>query len=36
MRFVSDDGKVFNTEEECKQHEQNLKDKANGPRIYFK
>lgn len=25
MRYISDDGKVFNTEQECCKHEQNVK-----------
>lgn len=25
MRFLSEDGKLFNTEEECKEHEESLK-----------
>ena len=27
MRFISDDNKVFNTYEECKEHEKSIKDK---------
>lgn len=26
MRYISDDGKVFNTEQECCEHEQNVKN----------
>lgn len=33
MRYVSDDGKVFNTEQECVEHENLLKKKANEQRI---
>ena len=25
MRYISDDGKVFNTEQECCEHEQQIK-----------
>lgn len=25
MRYISDDGKVFNTEQECREHEQRVK-----------
>ncbi len=33
MRFLSDDGKVFNTEQECLNHENFLKKKVNEERI---
>ena len=34
MRFVSDDGKVFNTEQECCEHEQKLKrDRARSEQL---
>lgn len=26
MRYISDDGKVFNTEQECCEHEQKMRD----------
>lgn len=32
MRFISDDNKVFNTLEECKEHEENLKRESDEKR----
>lgn len=33
MRYISDDGKVFNTEQECYKHEQQIKKEEETERI---
>lgn len=33
MRYISDDGKVFNTEQECCEHEQRIKKTEEAERI---
>lgn len=33
MRYISDDGKVFNTEQECFEHEQQIKKAEEAERI---
>lgn len=33
MRYISDDGKVFNTEQECYEHEQQIKKAEEAERI---
>lgn len=32
MRYISDDGKVFNTEQECLEHENMIKEKIEAER----
>lgn len=34
MRYISDDGKVFNTEQECCEHEQRIRKAKEDERIY--